>query len=65
MKKKLRYYQLFLKLKEFIASTYSLKEILKGVLQAQMKELETKSQSYVKKLKGLIKVTTKVYIKTV
>ena len=65
MKKKLRYYQLFLKLKEFIASTHSLKEILKGVLQAQMKELETKSQSYVKKLKGLIKVTTKVYIKTV
>ena len=65
MKKKLRYYQLFLKLKEFIASTHSLKEILKGVLQAQMKELETKSQSYMKKLKGLIKVTTKVYVKTV
>lgn len=65
MKKKLRYYQLFLKLKELIASVHSLKEILKGVLQAQMKELETESQIYMKKLKGPIKVTTKLYGKTV
>lgn len=65
MKKKLRYYQLFLKLKELIASIHSLKEILKGVLQAQMKELETESQICMKKLQGLIKVTTKLYGKTV
>ena len=65
MKKKLRYYQLFLKLKELIASIHSLKEILKGVLQAQMKELEAESQICMKKLKGLIKVTTKLYGKTV